>query len=36
MIIISFKITISRIKYSYNFSSVEDEEIAEMIEGSVI
>ena len=36
MIIISFTITISWIKYSYNFFRLKDEEIADMIEGSVI
>ena len=36
MIIISFIITISSIKYRYNFFQLKDEEIADMIEGSVI
>ena len=34
MIIISFTITISWIKYSYNFFRLKDEEIVDMIEGS--
>ena len=36
VIIISFTITISWTKYSYNFFRLKDEEIADMIEGSVI
>ena len=36
MIIISFTITISCIKYSYNFFRLKDEEIVDMIEGSVL
>ena len=36
VIIISFTITISCIKYSYNFFRLKDEEIVDMIEGSVI
>ena len=36
MIIISFAITISWIKYGYNSFRFKDEEIADMIEGSVI
>ena len=36
MIIISFTITISWIKYSYNFFRLKDEEIVDMIEGSVL
>ena len=36
MIIISFAITIFWIKYSYNFCRLKDEEIVDMIEGSVI
>ena len=36
MIIISFTITISRIKYSYNSFRLKDEEIADMIVGSVL
>ena len=36
MIIISFTITISWIKYRYNIFRLKDEEIADMIEGSVI
>ena len=36
MIIINFTITISWIKYSYNSFRLKDEEIADMIEGSVL
>ena len=36
MIIISFTLTISWIKYSYNFFRLKDEEIVAMIEGSVL
>ena len=36
MIIISFTITISWIKYSYNFFRLKDEEIVDIIEGSVL
>ena len=36
MIILSFTITISWIKYSYNFFRLKDEEIVDMIEGSVL
>ena len=36
MIITSFTITISWIKYSYNFFRLKDEEIVDMIEGSVL
>ena len=36
MIIISFTITISRIKYSYNSFRLKNEEIVDMIEGSVL
>ena len=36
MIFISFTITISWIKYSYNFFRLKDEEIVDMIEGSVL
>ena len=36
MIIINFTITISSIKYSYNPFRMKDEEIADMIEGSVL
>ena len=36
MIIISFTITISLLKYSYNFFRLQDEEIVDMIEGSVL
>ena len=35
-IIISFAITIAWIKYSYNYFRLKDEEIADMIEGSVL
>ena len=36
MTIVSFTITISWIKYSYNFFRLKDEEIVDMIEGSVL
>ena len=36
MIIISFTITISWIKYSYKFLRLKDEEVVDMIEGSVL
>ena len=36
MIIISFTITISLIKYSYNSFRLKNEEIADMVEGSVL
>ena len=36
MIIINFTITISWIKYSYNSFRLKDEEIADLIEGSVL
>ena len=36
MIILSFTITISWIKYSYSFFRLKDEEIVDMIEGSVL
>ena len=36
MIITSFTITISWIKYSYNFFRLKDEEVVDMIEGSVL
>ena len=36
MIIISFIVIISWIKYSYNSFRLKDEEIADMIEGSLL
>ena len=36
MIIVSFAITIAWIKYSNNYFRLKDEEIADMIEGSVL
>ena len=36
MIIVSFTITISWLKYNYNFFRLKEEEIADMIEGSII
>ena len=36
MIIISFTITLSWIRYSYNFFRLKDEEIVDMIKGSVL
>ena len=36
MIIIKFKITISWINYSYNYFRLKDEEIVDMIKGSVL
>ena len=36
MIIISFRITISGIKYSYKYFWLNDEEVVDMIDGSVL
>ena len=36
MIIISFRITISGIKYSYKYFWLSDEEVVDMIDGSVL